>query len=136
VPQVASDAKTYAVNYQPAYSAWPPQTNDQAPATPFESLLDDSAQGAPDRPSPPASNDRAARADRPDRPDRPPQAAKTNDNAKSSNPISSDAKSSEVKFSAAKFGHAKSSDANSTDAISADDTSVAVGNGGKTGTTR
>jgi hypothetical protein len=133
VPQVASDAKTYAVNHQQARSARSPQASDQAPATPFASLLDDSAQSAPDLPSQPASTDGPSCADRPVRTS---QAASSNGNTKSSvvkfaavissdaistdllstEPISSDAVSSDLALTDPKSSDAISSDPKTADA--------------------
>src|ERR1700692_2738017 len=77
VPQVASDTKAFPINrpLPPVRSA---PSYDQAPETPFASLLDDSPQNVPDSPPPPAptADDRASRADAPDR-TAPPQAAKS-----------------------------------------------------------
>jgi flagellar hook-length control protein FliK len=64
VPQVASEANTYAMIHRRQPSARPPQAPDKAQGTPFDSLLDDGTQGPADRPSQPAPDDKAARADR------------------------------------------------------------------------
>jgi flagellar hook-length control protein FliK len=90
VPRVASDAQVPMMN-RPLPPARPAPASDQAPPTPFESVLDDSAQAAPDRASPPRSAAKPA-----DRPDRANQAAKTKDNAQSVDAKSDDAKPDEV----------------------------------------
>ena len=66
MPQVASDSQAIAINRQLPPTR-PVPTSDQAAATPFASLLDDSTQAASDNPPPPSADDRAARTDQPDR---------------------------------------------------------------------
>jgi flagellar hook-length control protein FliK len=61
VPQVASDPKIHAPNHSLPRMARPAQQSDQAPS-PFESLLDDSAQSA-DQPKPPSPENKAGPAD-------------------------------------------------------------------------
>ena len=62
MPHVASETITHAFNHKPPHPGRPPQASDRAQATPFESLLDDSAPSTPDRP--PAADDNASRTDR------------------------------------------------------------------------
>jgi hypothetical protein len=108
VPQVASDVQAYA-NTRPLPPARPAPAPDQAPVTPFASLLDDSTQGPPDNPPPPAADDITSRTDGPDQTQ--PPAQNTSNQAASAN---NDPQSSETKS-----GDAKAPDANSTDAKSA-----------------
>jgi flagellar hook-length control protein FliK len=65
VSHVASETITHAFNHKLPHSARPPQAPDRAQATPFESMLDESAPSTPDRPS--ALNDDTSRADRSER---------------------------------------------------------------------
>jgi hypothetical protein len=54
VPSVASEAKTHALKRSAPPAPRPPPASDRAPASPFESLLDDGAQAAaPPSPQPP-----------------------------------------------------------------------------------
>jgi flagellar hook-length control protein FliK len=54
VPSVASEAKTHALKPSAPPAPRPPPASDRAPASPFESLLDDGAQAAaPPSPQPP-----------------------------------------------------------------------------------
>jgi flagellar hook-length control protein FliK len=55
LPQVASDTKTHA--YRASHLARPLPAHGLAPATPFESLLDDGAQAAPAPAAQPATDD-------------------------------------------------------------------------------
>lgn len=71
MPQVASDPKIYSHSQTLPRVARPPQQSDRPPS-PFESLLDDSAQGA-EQPPPPPPDHKAAPADNSHAP------AKTND---------------------------------------------------------
>lgn len=61
MPQVASDPKIYAYSQTLARPTRPPQQSDGAPS-PFESLLDDSAQPT-DQPAPTPAENKAAPAD-------------------------------------------------------------------------
>jgi flagellar hook-length control protein FliK len=61
VPQVASDPKIHAPNHSLPRMARPAQQSDHAPS-PFESLLDDSAQSA-DQAAPPSPENKAGPAD-------------------------------------------------------------------------
>ncbi len=71
MPQVASDSKIYGHNQTLPRVARPPQQSDRAPS-PFESLLDDSAQSA-QQPTPPPPDHKASPVDTSQAPD------KTND---------------------------------------------------------
>ncbi len=71
MPQVASDPKIYAHNQTSPRVARPPQQSDRSPS-PFESLLDDSAQGA-EQAAPPPPDQKASPVDNSHAP------AKTND---------------------------------------------------------
>jgi flagellar hook-length control protein FliK len=106
VPQVASDVQAYA-NTRPLPPARTAPSPDQALVMPFASLLNDSAQSAPDSPPPPASDDRPSDADRPDRS---PSVRNSGSQAADNNSGPADAKS----------GNAKSADAKSTDAAATD----------------
>lgn len=65
MPQVASDAKSHALKLpQPHSAARHSQAADRAPATPFESLLDDQAAPASERVSPRADDARVSRSTR------------------------------------------------------------------------
>ncbi len=61
MPQVASDPKIYAHSQTLPRAIRPPHTSDRAPS-PFESLLDDSAQGA-EQPTPPPPDHKASPVD-------------------------------------------------------------------------
>ena len=61
MPQVASDPKIYAPNHSLPRMGRPAQQSDHAPS-PFESLLDDSAQSA-DQPTSPSPENKAGLAD-------------------------------------------------------------------------
>ncbi|MFZ0069543.1 MAG: flagellar hook-length control protein FliK [Pseudolabrys sp.] len=61
MPQVASDPKIHAPNHSLPRMARPAQQSDQAPS-PFESLLDDSAQSA-DQAAPPSPENKAGAGD-------------------------------------------------------------------------
>ncbi|HKA76048.1 MAG TPA: flagellar hook-length control protein FliK [Pseudolabrys sp.] len=61
MPQVASDPKIYAHSQTLPRVARPPQQSDRAPS-PFESLLDDSAQGA-EQPTPPPPDHKTSPVD-------------------------------------------------------------------------
>ena len=65
MPQVASESKTHALNRPLPHSVRPAPANDHAAATPFESLLDDSAPAPPERPAQPAADDKASPAAQP-----------------------------------------------------------------------
>jgi flagellar hook-length control protein FliK len=145
VPQVASDVQAY-INTRPMPLARPTPAPDQAPVTPFASLLDDSTQGAPDSPPPQASDDRPSSADRldwsqPPARDNGSQAADAKVNTQPLNASSADSsapnsKSADVKSADTKATDTKPANAqstnNATDDISVITNSFDAANAGKT----
>ena len=85
MPQVASELKSHALSRSLSHAIRPPQAADRAPASPFESLLDEAAAPAPE-PRERAADDSAPRADRPQKnpaksADKSDKVSKSDDNA-------------------------------------------------------
>jgi flagellar hook-length control protein FliK len=89
LPHVASDLKSqvsaYAASRASSQAAKPAFASENAAATPFDSILDDTARAAPEPRPQRAANDSSARTDRTERPkpaDRPDRTAKSDNNDK------------------------------------------------------
>ena len=82
MPHVASDLKSQLLNRVLPQAAKPAFASASPAATPFDSILDETARPAPEPRRQQASDDNSPRADRPKPADRPSRAARSDDSAK------------------------------------------------------